>query len=107
MSEDSMLERGELALHKQESPESVPAFARERDLQPRTQQTTSRNSSLRESPAAKGPASAGDVEAGRPSQTKQPRKGFLRRRAFISAIGAVLLAALLGAGYLSVDYARR
>jgi membrane fusion protein (multidrug efflux system) len=107
MSEDSMLERGELALHKQESPESVPAFARERDLQPRTQQTTSRNSSLRESPAAKGPASPVDVEQGRPLPTEQPRKGFLRRRPFISAIGAVLLAALLGGGYLYVDYARR
>ncbi len=39
--------------------------------------------------------------------TEQPRKGFLRRRPFISAIGAVLLAALLGGGYLYVDYARR
>lgn len=37
MSEDSVLQRGELALHELESPESVPAFARERDLQARTQ----------------------------------------------------------------------
>ena len=56
MLEDSVLERRELALHELERPESVSAFARERDLQPRTQQATSRNSSLQESPVARGPA---------------------------------------------------
>jgi membrane fusion protein, multidrug efflux system len=93
MLEDSVLERGELALQELESVESVPAFVRARDLQPRTQEATSRNSSLQ--------------EEGQPRPTKQPRTGFLRRRPVISTIGAVLLAAVLGGGYLYVDYARR
>src|SRR5712671_6934175 len=107
MSEDSVLQRGELALHELESPESVPAFARERDLQARTQEAISRNSSLQEGPVAKGPASPLEVEEGRPWPTKQPRNGFLHRRPVISAMGAVLLASILGGGYLYVDYARR
>jgi membrane fusion protein, multidrug efflux system len=106
MLEDSVLERGELALHELESPESVRTFARERDLQSRRQEATSRYSS--ESPVgkgpAKGPASPVEVE-GRPSSTKQPRVGILRRRPVVSAIGAVLLASVLGGSYLYADYA--
>jgi membrane fusion protein (multidrug efflux system) len=104
MLEDSVLERDEQALHGLENRESVPAFARERD---RRQEATSRNSLLEESPVAKAPASPVEVEEGRPSPTKQPRNGFLHRRPAVSAIGAVLLASLLGGGYLYVDYARR
>jgi membrane fusion protein, multidrug efflux system len=93
MLEDSVLERSELALHDLESPDSVPAVARERDPQPRTQEATPRNCSLQ--------------DEGQPRPTKQPRRGFLRRRPVVSTIGAVLLAAVLGGGYLYVDYARR
>jgi membrane fusion protein, multidrug efflux system len=112
MFEDNVLERDEAPPHELESPESVPAFGRERDLQPRTQDVTSRNSSPQEGPVAKGPASpvpASPVEAeyGRPLPTKQPRNGFLRRRPVVSAIGAILLAAVLGGGYLYIDYAER
>jgi membrane fusion protein (multidrug efflux system) len=106
MLEDSVQERGELALHELETPESVPAFAREHDLQSRTQQATSRNSSLLESPVAKVPASPVEVEEGRRGPTKRPPNGFLRRRPVVSAIGAVLLASVLGNGYLYLDYAR-
>ena len=107
MFEDNVLERDEPALHELESPESVPAFAHERDLQPRTQGVTSRNSSLQESPVAKGPASPVEVEEGRPLPTEQPRNGFLHRRPVVSAIGAILLASVLGGGYLYLDYAER
>jgi membrane fusion protein, multidrug efflux system len=108
MLEDSVLERDNLAPHELESRElasqelesqeleslgSVPAFARERDLQPRTQEATPRHSAL--------------SDEGQPEPTKQPRRGFLRRRPFVSAIGAVLLASVLGGGYLYVDYAGR
>ena len=103
MLDDRVLERGDLAPHELESPEfaspefesveSVPAFARERELQPRTQEATPRNSSL--------------SDEGQPEPTKQPRRGFLRRRPIVSAIGAVLLAAVLGGGYLYVDDAGR
>src|ERR1700722_14689465 len=112
MFEDNVLERDEAPPHELESPESVPAFGRERDLQPRAQDVTSRNSSPQEGPVAKGPASpvpASPVEAedGRPLPTKQPRNGFLRRRPVVPAIGAILLAAVLGGGYLYIDYAER
>jgi membrane fusion protein, multidrug efflux system len=103
MLEDSVLERGELALHGLETPESVAAFGRERDLQSRTQEAPSRNSPLRETPVAKEPASPVESEQGRPRQTKRPQNSFLRRRPIISAIGAVLLAAVLGGGYLYID----
>ena len=104
MLEDSVLERGEQALHELESPESVSAFARKGDLQPQTQEVTSHQPALQESPVAKGPASL-DVEERQPGLTKQPRSGFLHRRPVVSAIGAVLLASALGGGYLYVDNA--
>jgi membrane fusion protein (multidrug efflux system) len=104
MLEDSVLERGELALHDLESPESVPALARGRDLQPWTRQVTARQPALQESPVAKGPASL-EVEERQPRPTEQPRTGLFRRRPVVSAIGAVLLASVLGGGYLYVDYA--
>jgi membrane fusion protein, multidrug efflux system len=98
MLEESVLDRDDLAPHELESQElesleSVPAFARERDLQPRTQEATSRHFAV--------------SDEGRPEPTKQPRRGFLHRRPIVSAIGAVLLAAVLGGGYLYVDYAGR
>ncbi len=51
MLEDSVLERDELALHEDGSPESISAFGGERDLRPRTRKATSRNSSPQDSPA--------------------------------------------------------
>jgi membrane fusion protein (multidrug efflux system) len=107
MLEDSALERGEQALQNVESPESVPAFARKGDLQPRAQEVTARQPALQESPVAKGPASPVEVEEGQSRPTKQPRNGFLYRRPIVSAIGAVLLASVLGGGYLYLDYAER
>jgi membrane fusion protein, multidrug efflux system len=106
MLEDSVLERGELALRELESQESVPAFARERDLQPRTREAPSRQPALQESPVAKGPASL-EVEERQVPPTEQSRNGFLHRRPVVSAISAVLFAAVLGGGYLYVDYAGR
>jgi membrane fusion protein (multidrug efflux system) len=103
MLDDRVLERGDLAPHELESREfaspefesveSVPAFARERELQPRTQEATPRDSSL--------------SDQAQPEPTKLRRRGFLRRRPIVSAIGAVLLAAVLGGGYLYVDDAGR
>jgi membrane fusion protein, multidrug efflux system len=104
MLEDSVLEGGELALH--ERPESVLAFARERDLQPWPREATARNSSLQENPVAKGPASP-EVEERQPRPTKQSRNGFLHRRPVVPAIGAILLTSVLGGGYLYLDYAER
>jgi membrane fusion protein, multidrug efflux system len=105
MFEDNVLQRGEATFHDHESPESVPASAREPDIQSRTQEATPRDSSLKVTPIAKAPASVPDAKEGRPQPTQQPAKNFLRRRPVVSAIGAVLLAAVLGGGYLYVDYA--
>jgi membrane fusion protein, multidrug efflux system len=101
MLEDTVLERDELALH--ESPDFVPAFAREEDLQSRPQDVTSRKTAL-EAPVPGKPAPVEVEERSQP--TEKSRIGFLRRRPVVSAIGAVLLATLLGGGYLYMDDAR-
>src|SRR6516164_6780152 len=59
------------------------------------------------SPAGKKPVSPARPATARPQATgKERRQGFLRRRPVVSAIGAVLLAAFLGGGYLYLDNAR-
>jgi membrane fusion protein (multidrug efflux system) len=103
MFEDNVLQRGEPRFH--ESLEAVPASAREPDLQSRARQASSRDSSLKVTPIAKAPASVPDAKEAQPQPTQQPAKNFLRRRPVVSAIGAALLAAVLGGGYLYVDYA--
>jgi membrane fusion protein, multidrug efflux system len=107
MLQENVLDRGELALHELDSAESVPAFARELDLQTRTREAPSSKSPLPDSPVAKEPRSPVGLEEGRPLPTGQQRNSFLHRRPILSAIGAVLLAAALGGGYLYVDYADR
>ncbi|WP_342729373.1 HlyD family secretion protein [Bradyrhizobium sp. B097] len=53
-----------------------------------------------ERPASKQPAPPETV----PPEVAPQRRGFLRRRPMVSAIGAVLLAATLGGGTLYMDY---
>ena len=60
-----------------------------------------------ESPVGRRPVSPVEVEGEQPSPTRQPRDGFWHRRPVVFAIGAVLLAFVLGGGYLYVDYASR
>ena len=105
MFEDNVLQRGEPRFRELERLEAVPASAREPDLQSRTQAATSRDSSLKVTPLAKAPASVPDAKEAQPQPTQQPQKNFLRRRPVVSAIGAALLAALVGGGTLYVDYA--
>src|SRR5215831_12384891 len=103
MFEDSVLERNELVFEDFASPQSVPSSREpndERDI-------SARAPSPQESPAGKEPASPDRPATARPQATgKERRQGFLSRRPVVSAIGAVLLAALLGGGYLYVDNAR-
>jgi membrane fusion protein, multidrug efflux system len=100
MLDDTVLERDELARHGLESPDTAPSFAEDRRP---ARQTTSRPAALQEAPAAKAPA---EVEEA-PQPAAQPGKNFLQRRPVVSAIGAVLLAAALGGGYLYYDYSSR
>jgi membrane fusion protein (multidrug efflux system) len=105
MLQDSVLERDEPTFPELESLEFVPASAREPHLQSRVQEATARDSSLQETPVAKAPASLPEAKEDQPQQTQQSQKNFLRRRPVVSAIGAALLATVLGGGYLYVDYA--
>jgi membrane fusion protein (multidrug efflux system) len=106
MFEDDVLDRDELARHEPESPETVPAFAREAD-QSRAQEATSRNPSRQEIPVARRTTSPVETEEEQPQAARQRRGGFLRRRPLVSAIGAVLLASIAGSGYLYIDDASR
>jgi len=99
MFEDSALERGELVLEDFESPQSVPA-SHEPGVTPDEQHVSARAPSPQERPADNEPASPD-----RPATGKARLQGFLHRRPVVSAIGAVLLAALLGGVYLYVDNA--
>ena len=103
MFEDDVLERDELA--NVESPQSVPA-SHEPDEKSGAQGASARAPLPNESPAAKRPASPIHRDIGQPQASgKEHRAGFLRRRPVVSAIGAMLLAASLGGGYLYLDFA--
>ena len=105
MFEDNVLERGELVLDDFESPQSIPA-SHEPGIKPDKQNLTARAPSPQQSPAAKQPASPVQPEPAQPKTSgNERRSSFLRRRAVISAIGAMLLAAVLGGGYLYLDHA--
>ena len=103
MFEDSVLERSELGFEDFASPQSVPSPREPND----ERDFSARAPSPQESPSGKEPASPDRPATARPQATgKERRQGFLRRRPVVSAIGAVLLAALLGGGYVYVDNAR-
>jgi membrane fusion protein (multidrug efflux system) len=97
MLNDKVLERNEAAF---ESVQSAPA-AREPSARLEKPAIAERAPAQPEVPAAKTPAAP--VE---PSVAQEKRKSsFLRRRPIVSAIGAMLLASILGGGYLYLDYA--
>jgi membrane fusion protein (multidrug efflux system) len=106
MFEDSALERGELALPEIDSPQSVPVLDREPNIQPSRPEVKARAPLRHESPAAGQPELPTQPGEGQPTTTgKKPRKDILKRRPVVLAIGAMLLAAALGGGYVYLDYA--
>src|ERR1700724_615883 len=106
MFEDSALERGERALPEIDSPQSVPVLEREPNTQPSRPEVKARAPLRHESPAAGQPELPTQREEGQPTTTgKKPRKDILKRRPVVLAIGAMLLAAALGGGYVYLDYA--
>jgi membrane fusion protein (multidrug efflux system) len=105
MFEDNVLERDELALEELENPESVPGSRHEPNGESRKEEA--RVLVRQESPAAKQPVSPEPEGRQPPPIGKQPRNGFLHRRPVVSALGAILLASVLGGGYLYLDYAER
>jgi membrane fusion protein (multidrug efflux system) len=103
MFEDSVLERNEARLEGVEGPPAHPVMD-EAGVSAADPEITAR-AHAPERPAGKQPAPPAEPEA-TPTQTaaKAPPSGLLRRRPVISAIGAVLLAATIGGGYLYMDY---
>jgi membrane fusion protein, multidrug efflux system len=92
MFEDKVLEHDDFAFGEAERGQSVPAWLRE--------------ATPRESPTARQPPSPAQPDGERPRAAGKPRRNGLLRRPVVSAIGAVLLAAALGGGYVYLDYAR-
>jgi membrane fusion protein, multidrug efflux system len=106
MFEDKVLEWGEVALHELEGPQFVPALRYEPNAEAGKQDVTGRIALRQESPAGKWPATQAQAEEGQPrANGKERRKGLLRRRPFISAIGAMLLASTMCGGYIYLDHA--
>ncbi|WP_426437575.1 biotin/lipoyl-binding protein [Bradyrhizobium genosp. P] len=104
MFEDSVLERGESRPEGVESPPFV-APSDQPNLKSDSQGPTARAPSPQQRPVGKEPASPVQPEAAEHQTTGKGRQAsFLRRRPVVSAIGAVLLAATLGGGYLYMDY---
>jgi membrane fusion protein, multidrug efflux system len=103
MFEDKVLESDEPALEELENPQSVPGPLHAPNGE--TWKEEARVLLRQESPAAKQPVSPRPEGRQPPPIGKQRRNGFLHRRPIVSAIGAILLAAALGGGYLYVDQA--
>jgi membrane fusion protein (multidrug efflux system) len=103
MFDDNVLERGARASEHLESLQDAPSSQREPTTpswneQARSPTEESPSDKLRASPSQPGTEQALSADASQ-------RRGLLRRRPVVSAIGALLLAAVLGAGYLYVDQA--
>ena len=92
MFEDKVLERDDFSLDQAEGLQSAPASLRE--------------TTPHQSPTAWQPPSPSEPhEEPLPAAGKQRRNGLLHRP-LVLAIGAVLLAAALGGGYVYLDYAK-
>ncbi len=100
-----VLDRSEQARDDIETPRSAP-ISHDRDVESDRQDVTAPAPSPHERQTAKAPASPAQTDTAPPEATGQARKAsFLRRRPAISAIGAVLLAAIVGGGVLYVNQA--
>jgi len=102
MFEDNVLER-DPALEELESPQSARGSLHEPNRE--SLKAQARALLRQESPTAKQPVPPEPERRQPPPIGKQHRNSVLRRRPVVSAIGAILLAAALGGGYLYVDYA--
>lgn len=98
MFEDNVLERDQEEHQGIEGAPAAPA-PHEPNVTSERPEITAR-APAQERPAGKQPAPPATI----PPEVTAPKRGFLRRRPAVSAVGAVLLAALLGGGYLYMDY---
>src|SRR5262249_11224611 len=101
MFKDNVLDRSEPVLRVVESPHFIPTSPSKQEIEARAHLPP-------DSPDAKEPELPAQAEEKRPEASgTERRKGLLRRRPVVVAIGAMLLAAVVGNGYLYLDYAER
>jgi membrane fusion protein (multidrug efflux system) len=106
MFEANVLESPPHAREEIESPSSVPA-ASAPNTSPSKQEVEAR-APLRPADPGEGTDRPAQPEEAQPQATaKTPRTALLKRRPVIYALGALLLAAALGGGYVYLDYAER
>jgi membrane fusion protein (multidrug efflux system) len=103
MFENDVLERRQLALEKVESPKAVSRP----NAQPSNAEVKARAPLPGESPGEWTEWPAQPEEEQPQATRKNRRKGFLKRRPVVFAIGAMLLASILGGGYAYLDDAER
>jgi len=106
MLKDSVLESGELAPQESDSPRFVPVLNRAPNAHPWGPEVKARAPLPPESPVVDQPRLPTQPGQGQLATTgMKPRKGVLKRRPLLYAIGAMLLAATLGGGYVYLDHA--
>jgi len=103
MFDDNVLERGDARLKGIDSPRFVAASHAD-PITADKDDFTARAPAPQQSPVGKEPATPEQPDT-QPEASNTAPRGFLRRRPVVSAIGAVLLTAALGGGYLYMDYA--
>ncbi len=103
---ENVLERGESAPLEAESPQSVAVLPHELTRSRRDGARQAGAAALLLKRAPSQPSSPTDRREGRPTDIKQQSRSLLRRRPVVSTIGAFLLASIIGAGYVDVDYIR-
>jgi membrane fusion protein (multidrug efflux system) len=107
MSEDSILESRPHALDEVESPQTVPAVGRAPNAKSLNQEVEAPAPVRREDPGEWIEWPAQPEEEQPQATSKKSRTSLRKRRPLVYAIGAMLLAAILGGGYVYLDYAER
>src|SRR5215813_9392135 len=107
MFEDNVLESPPHAFEEVESPPCVPAEDRAPNAKPLSQEVEAR-APLPTGDAGEWTDWPAEPEKEHPqASAKKPRTGLLKRRPVVYAIGAMLLAAAVGGGYVYLDEAER
>lgn len=108
MFEDDVLEGANPGPQEAGTTRSVAALPHEPNDRSSDETATVRDLLQQENPVANRSVPPSEPEERSPPATgKWHRNGLLRRHPVVAAIGALLLAAVLGVGYLYLDYARR
>ena len=107
MFEDNVLESRPHALEEIERPQSVPAGGRAANTKLLTLETKARAPLPPQDPGKRTDRPIQPQEEQPQVTGKKPRTDLLKRRPVVLAIGAMLLAAAVGGGYVYLDYAER